>query len=160
MVFIDILVLIALCWFGFKGFKNGLIYELASILALILGCWIAYHFSDLVATLVTGTKLIKPVAFILTFAIVVFLIHMVGRLVEKIIKLVIPDVINNIFGLLFGVCKVLAVTSVILFIIQDIDKKEILLTKEAKEKSIAYQYAEPIIPNALNWDAEPQTEQE
>lgn len=84
---------------------------------------------------------------------------MAGRLVEKIIKLVIPDVINNIFGLLFGVCKVLAVTSVILFIIQDIDKKEILLTKETKEKSIAYQYAEPIIPNALNWESGPQTEQ-
>lgn len=160
MVFIDILVLIALCWFGFKGFKNGLIYELASILALILGCWIAYHFSDFVATLITGTKLIKPVAFILTFVIVVFLVHIAGRLVEKIVKLVIPDIINNIFGLLFGVCKVLAITSVVLFIIQDIDKKEILLSKEIKEKSIAYQYAEPIIPNALNWGTEPQTEPE
>ena len=27
--FIDIIILIFLCWFGYRGFKNGLIFELA-----------------------------------------------------------------------------------------------------------------------------------
>lgn len=153
MTLIDILFLIALGWFGFHGFKNGLIYEVASVLALILGCWIAYHFSDAVALMLTGTAMAKPIAMIFTFVVVLLVIRFAGRLLSKIVKLVIPDSIDHIFGLLFGACKVLIAGSVILFILQDIDKRELLIKKETKEKSFTYQYIEPIIPHAMSWQA-------
>lgn len=153
MNFIDILLLIALCWFGFRGFKNGFIYELFSILALVLGCWIAFRFSNDITRLITDAPLAQPVSLLITFALVVFLTRLAGNLFSKIIKLSISNAIDHIFGLLFGVCKVLAVSSVVLFIIQDLDTSEILFTKEIKEKSIAFQYAEPIVPHALGWDA-------
>ncbi len=149
---IDIMLLIALFWYGVSGFKNGLIYELISILALVLGCWMAYHFSDGIATLITGTQLIRPIAMILTFTIVMVLVNMAGKVVHKIIKFAIPDVVDRLFGLLFGIVKVLVVSSVIFYILQDIDPREILLKKETKEQSFAYKYTEPIVPHALGWD--------
>ncbi len=152
MTFIDILLLIALCWYGFRGCKNGLIYELSSIAALVLGCWCAYRFSDCVAAFLPEIPLAKPIALILTFTAVVLLVHLVGQLFAKIIKLAIPCAIDHLFGLLFGIGKVLVVSSIIFYIIQDLDRNEILFKKETKEKSITYQYIEPIIPNALDWD--------
>jgi len=151
MVFIDVIVLIFLCWFGFKGFKNGLIYEIASILALILGCWAANRFSDGIALMITDSVLAKPIAFVLIFVVVLLLVHFAGILTSKIVKLVIPDIIDHIFGLLFGVCKVLVVFSVIFYTFQMLDKREILFKKELKEKSIAFQYIEPIVPHAMHW---------
>lgn len=152
MTFLDFLVLIPLCWFGFKGFKNGLIYEITSIVAIILGIWLAYRFSDLLAAMLTSVTFAKPVAFTIIFVAVLLLVHLVGKMMTKIIKLVIPGSIDHIFGLLFGICKVLMVFSVIFYTIQDIDKHEILLKKETKENSITYQYVEPIVPHALNWE--------
>ena len=130
MLFIDIIVLALLGWFGFKGFKNGLIYEIASILALILGCWAAKQFSEGVALMITGTKLAKPIAFVFIFFVVLLLVHLAGRLGSKVVKLVIPESVDRIFGMLFGCCKVLVVCSVLFYAFQMLDQKEILLKKE------------------------------
>ena len=154
MLFIDIIVLALLGWFGFKGFKNGLIYEIASILALILGCWAAKQFSEGVALMITGTRLAKPIAFVFIFVVVLLLVHLAGRVGSKIVKLVIPEAVDRIVGMLFGCCKVLIVCSVLFYGLQMLDQREILLKKEFKEKSIAYQYIEPIVPHALHWHEE------
>ncbi len=45
MNWLDIVLAIPLLWFTYKGFRNGLIIELASLAALILGIFIALHFS-------------------------------------------------------------------------------------------------------------------
>jgi len=45
MNYIDIIILAVLAWALFRGFKNGLFIEIASIAALILGIWGAIRFS-------------------------------------------------------------------------------------------------------------------
>ena len=45
MNWLDIVLAIPLLWFMYKGFRNGLIIELASLAALILGIYVALHFS-------------------------------------------------------------------------------------------------------------------
>ena len=152
MVLLDYIVLIPLCWFAFMGFKRGLIYELTSILVLVLGVWASYRFSDTVALLLPNIPFAKQIAFTLTFFITLFLVHLAGKLMCKIVKLVIPGIIDHIFGLLFGAGKVMLIFSVLFYLINMVDKHEIILKKETKEKSIAYQYVEPIVPHALNWE--------
>jgi len=46
MNFIDIFVAALLLWFGYKGFKKGLVFELVSIVALSLGIYGGLKFSD------------------------------------------------------------------------------------------------------------------
>ena len=79
MVLLDYIVLIPLCWFAFMGFKRGLIYELTSILALVLGVWASYRFSDTVALLLPNIPFAKQIAFTLTFFITLFLVHLAGK---------------------------------------------------------------------------------
>ena len=45
MNWLDIVLAIPLLWFLYRGFRNGLIIELASLAALILGIYAALHFS-------------------------------------------------------------------------------------------------------------------
>ena len=96
MNLIDILVLIPLCWYGFRGFKNGLIYEIVSIAAIVLGVWFAYRFSDWLSVMLTDVPLAKPIAFSLIFVSVLLLVHLAGKLVTKIVKLVIPGIIDSL----------------------------------------------------------------
>ncbi len=49
MNYIDLIIAIPLVWGVFVGFKNGLIIEVASLAALLLGIFGAIHFSDLTA---------------------------------------------------------------------------------------------------------------
>lgn len=152
MTVLDYIVLIPLGWFAFLGFRKGLIYELTSILALVLGVWVAYRFSDTLALWLPNMPFAKQISFALTFFIVLFLVHLAGKLMCKIVKLVIPGAVDRIFGLLFGAGKVILVCSVLFYLIDMIDPKEIIIKKETKEKSLVYEYIEPIIPHALEWD--------
>jgi len=151
MVFLDFLVLIPLCWYGYLGFRHGLIYEIFSLLALILGCWISNRFSETVAIWLGAPLLSRSISFVLLFVGTLILVHIIGRAVQKAVKLAIPSFIDKMFGLLFGVTKVLFISSVILFYIQAIDKYEIIIKKETKENSRVYQYVEPIVPHAMQW---------
>ncbi len=51
MNYIDIILLILLAWGLISGLKNGLVHEVASLAALILGVVGAIHFSDFTSDL-------------------------------------------------------------------------------------------------------------
>ena len=104
---LDIIILIPLLWAAFKGFKNGLVKEIFSLIALILGIYITYSFSDYVAMKLPNLPAIGIIAFIITFVSVVIAIHFVGILFEKIVKIMVPNFVNRLAGICFGVIKVL-----------------------------------------------------
>jgi membrane protein required for colicin V production len=148
---LDILLLIPALWFGYKGFTHGLIRELASLAALILGIYAAFVFTDLVEKWISNPNIPKEVYFAITFLIVLIAVYLLGRLVEKIIKLVIPEFVNNILGALFGVAKVIVIFSAVIYFIHSIDSKQVILTERATEKSFTYKYVEPVVPILKGW---------
>lgn len=151
MTWIDIVFLIPAAWFGYRGLKNGLVYELASVLALILGVWATVRFSGVLATKLGDSQTYKVIAFVLIFVAVLVAVHFAGQVVEKFIKLLIPGAVNNIVGLLFGVFKVMIVFSVIFMFVAKVDKKEVIIKPDTKEKSFSYKYIEPVAPFLSDW---------
>ncbi|MDR2979758.1 MAG: CvpA family protein [Bacteroidales bacterium] len=151
---LDIAILVPLAWFAFIGLKNGLIRELVSMVALILGIFITMKFSDVVAGWLGNVQHVKTIAFFLTFIITLIGVHLIGKLFENIWKTVIPAFINHLFGLLFGAGKVLIVISVLLSFIKIIDHKSIILTPAAQSSSLLYPYVEPIFPHCKAWVTE------
>lgn len=146
MNYIDFLLLIPIAWFAYKGFNNGLIRELASIIALVAGLYASFKFSDWVAIWINNDKIPHEIYFAITFFGVLVLVFMAGRMVEKVVKLIIPEFVNNLAGALFGAAKVMIIFSALIFFINSIDTKEVLIKPEAKAKSILYPYTEPIVP--------------
>lgn len=149
MNYIDIILVIPIIWFAYQGFKRGLIIELASLLALILGIYAALYFSHYAANFLTNslgmdTEYLPVISFILTFIVVVVLVHLVGKILEKLINLVALGFLNKTTGALFGILKAAVLLSIIILIINHFNDK--FISKEKKDGSYLYAPIEGIAP--------------
>ena len=102
--------------FGFiRGYSKGLIIELSSIIALILGIYGSIKFSDFTYSffLKNFPKLIESIdenylkmaSFVFTFLLIIVLISIIGKLITKLLKMVFLGFINKILGGFFGSFK-------------------------------------------------------
>lgn len=141
MNFIDIFIAIILIWFGYKGFKKGLVFELVSIVALILGVYGGLKFSDTTAEYLDSyvdSEYLNVASFTVTFLVILLLVFAAGKVVEKIINMVALKMINKLLGAFFGVLKMVLVLGVVITIIESYDSKMNFIPKETKENSILY----------------------
>lgn len=151
MNWIDIIVLIPLCWFAYKGLKNGFLQELISLCALFLGVFISFKFSDLVVHWITGTTFAKPVSFIICFLVIILLVNLLGGVLKRTLKPVFSEFIDKFLGIIFGILKVVVAFTAIFFFVDNIDKNSVFIKKETKENSIAYRTISPIMPFITQW---------
>ena len=151
MNWIDILVLIPLCWYAYRGFRNGFLMEIVSLAALFLGLFVSYKFSDLIALWITGTTLAKPISFSLCFILTIVLVNLLGRILKRVLKPVLSEFLDKALGILFGILKVVLVAGVLFYFIDTVDKKEIVFKHEVKEASIAYKHLSPVMSHILEW---------
>lgn len=139
---IDFIILITIVWFGFKGIKKGLIYEVFSILAFLIGAWGALAFSKITEKFLhVQSEIMQILAWGITFFVIVALVFIIGKIVKSGISLIIPEIIDKIAGLLFGGLKVLFVFGIIFYYISSIDVNEKVITPEVKEKVIMFKPA-------------------
>lgn len=144
MNFIDILIIIPLCYAGWKGFKHGFVIELFTLLAILVGIYAGIHFSDFVAAWLKETfgwdsPYLPVVAFTITFLGVGAMIYFGGKLVEKMIKVVHLTPINKAFGIVFAVLKMLYILSVLLVLIESYDEKGDFFPEKTKQSSLLYE---------------------
>jgi membrane protein required for colicin V production len=155
MGILDIVFIIPIVWLAYIGFKKGLIVELSTLVALILGVFVSLHFSDITAELLTDlfdlkTKYLKLISFILTFILVVIAVNLIGKLIERFINMVSLSFLNKSAGGVFGVLKAVVFLSLIVFFIEKVDKEKVILSTELTQKSIFYTYIQPIAPTMIN----------
>lgn len=148
---LDYILLVPLLWAVFKGFKNGLIKEVFSLLALILGIFITYKFSYFVEEKLDGMFAAHYIAFVITFFAVLIGVHFVGVLVEKVIKLAVPNFLNRLLGICFGIAKWLFICSILLIMLKTIDTKQKILTPKLTENSLFYPYVEKSTHFIAHW---------
>ncbi|HAH22191.1 MAG TPA: colicin V production protein [Prolixibacteraceae bacterium] len=151
MNYIDLVLSILLFLAAIQGFRKGLIVELASLAALILGIWGGIKFSDLVADFITKhtgyhSEHLGTIAFFLTFITIVILIHLMGRMLDTIVKAVFLGFLNRLAGIIFGVLKTAIILSILLLFFDDMDENVHLLPAKQKEESKMYVPMKQIVP--------------
>ncbi len=151
MNLLDIILLVPLLWLGYRGFRKGLVIELASLAALILGIYASIHFSWFAADLLDQWLNIEPeymtiVSFIVTFIVVVVLVYTLGRIIEKMVDMVALGFLNKLLGTVFGLLKAVLFLSVILLLISSFDQNEKLITPKMKSESRLYKPIASVIP--------------
>ncbi len=104
---------------GFKGFRKGVIVELTSLLALVLGIYGAIHFSGYVAEQLTSyidwdKRYVDLASFGLTSVGIIFGVSLLGKMLTSLAKLVMLNGVNRMLGLLFGGLKLAVFSGVIL----------------------------------------------
>jgi membrane protein required for colicin V production len=150
MNYIDLIIALFLAWFAYKGFTKGLIIELASLAALVLGIYAALYFSDitadfLVTYLKVGKKYLSLIAFVLTFILVVIGVVTLGRILEKFIDILLLGFLNKLAGAVFGVLKGMLILSLLLMLMNYIGAGN-LLDKKTRESSLFYETVESVAP--------------
>jgi len=140
MNWIDFVIIILLVFGLARGYINGFIKELASLLALIVGVWGAIKFSTWTAERLsdyfdmTG-KYVGILAFLVTFIIIVVIIHFIGLLIDKLTDKLSLGFLNSLLGMIFGIFKSALFLSVIFVVLNAIDAKHPFLPKETIAKS-------------------------
>ncbi len=147
MNFLDIIIIVPVLYVGYKGFKNGLIIELFTLLALLVGIYVGIHFSDLTANWLKNSfgfnsPYMPVIAFTITFLGVGAAIYFGGKVVEKMIKVVQLSTVNKFLGMIFGSLKALYFISVVLVLVESYDEKGHFFPEDSKQSSILY---EPVL---------------
>ena len=104
---------------GFKGFRKGVIVELTSLLALVLGIYGAILFSGFVAEHLTSyidfdKRYVDLASFGLTSVGIIFGVSILGKMLTSLAKLVMLNGVNRMLGLLFGGLKLAVFSGVVL----------------------------------------------
>jgi membrane protein required for colicin V production len=151
MNWIDIAIVVILILSMVMGFINGLVKEVASLAALILGIWGAIRFSSFTAEKLydyfdmTG-QYVGIIAFLITFGIIVVIIHFIGIVADKIVDAISLGFVNRLLGIAFGLLKSVLIMSVFFVVLNAIDTRKPFLPRERIEESMFYNSISDIAP--------------
>jgi len=151
MNWLDIVLAIPLLWFTYKGFRNGFIIELASLAALILGIFVALHFSFYAEDYLRDNFEIAEnylyiISFAITFIIVAVLVYLVGKIIHKLVSIIALGFLNRLVGGIFGLLKTALVLSVILYFLNGFDTDSSIIKPEVKSDSYLYDPIQSLVP--------------
>jgi membrane protein required for colicin V production len=151
MNYIDAIIIIILGLALIRGFINGFVKEAASLAALVLGIWGAIKFSSFTAAKLydyfdLSGKYVGIISFIITFAIIVVIIHFIGVILDKVVEAASLGFINRLLGIVFGFFKSVLIMSVVFVVLNAIEARKPFLPKDKIEQSMFYNTISDIAP--------------
>lgn len=142
----DLIILIPLLVGAYKGFRDGLIIEVFSLLALILGIIGGFKLLHVVMEFMQeewgfeGTWL-PFIAFLLIFIGIILLTNIAGKALSKLINITALGVFDKLGGAVLAVFKYALGLSVLIWIL---DKMDVDLPAGWISDSVVYPYLEPL----------------
>ncbi|HSL85556.1 MAG TPA: CvpA family protein [Bacteroidales bacterium] len=151
MNYIDFIIIIILVFGILRGYTDGLVIEVASLAALILGIWGAIRFSAFTAGKLyewfdMSGDYVGIIAFVITFLIIVVAIHFVGVIADRFVCALSLGFLNRLLGMCFGFVKTALILSVIFVVMNAIDVKRHFLPRSKIEQSKFYNPIADIAP--------------
>lgn len=160
MGLLDIILGVLLAFALYKGIRNGLFIELASLISLIVGIYVAIKFSSFMKGFLSGfvhwnPNTIQVVAFVLTFMLVVIGISILAKILTQVNDLAFLGWLNKLGGGLFRVLKTVLIVSIVFTVFEKINYHNFLAKKETLDNSLFYnpiqKTAGYIFPSIKNW---------
>jgi membrane protein required for colicin V production len=160
MSFIDIIFAAFLAYALYKGIKNGLFVELASLVALLAGIFVALKFSDFTKSIIENNvswnpKYIALIAFALTFIAVVAGIHLLAKVLTKIADFAFLGWINKLAGAVFSMLKTILALSIVILLFEKININNMIAKQETLDDSMFYnpikKVSEFVYPQIEEW---------
>ena len=153
MSWLDILILLPLLIGLVRGLMKGLIVEISSIAAIILGFfgakyWSAAFASWLMQQFNWSETACIVVAYALLFAGIALGLNIVARLLSKLFQKIQLGWINRLFGGLFGIAKWGIVIVALVLCVHNLDKQFQFIQPELREKSVVYTTLTPYAEKA------------
>jgi membrane protein required for colicin V production len=144
MGILDIVLGLLLIYGLYKGLKNGLFVEIASIIALVAGLYGAIHFSYIAGDYLSknmewNERYINIASFIITFIIIVLVVQLAGKFLTKIADFAMLGLLNKLAGAIFGALKVAVILGALLVFFERANSSVNLVKSETLEESTLYE---------------------
>lgn len=148
---IDIIFAVLLVLAIFRGYRQGLIIGLFSLVAVIIGLAAAMKLSVVAATWIgkevnVAEKWLPLVSFIVVFIVVVLLIRLGAKAIESMVEVVMLGWLNKLAGMLLYAVIFTLIFSVLLFYAEQMQ----LLQPATIKSSVTYEYIQPWGPKVIN----------
>ena len=143
MSYIDIILLLFLLYGAYKGFREGFIIEVATLLGLFLGVYVSIKYSSYTEDILTvffnlSTKYISYIALAITFIVVIVAVYVLGKILTKFVDILSLGLINKMLGTVLGVVKYFVIVGVLLLIVDALNSKFQFLSEETLSNSQLY----------------------
>lgn len=141
---LDIILLVCFVPAIVRGIQRGFIAQVVSLVSVILGIWLAFHFSEMVCEWLRqyfpnlSETVLSIAGFVLILVVVALLLHLVGKLIMKIFKAVDLGWLNWILGLIFSLLKAALIIGLVLVLFDTINLKFSLVKPETLDQSVLY----------------------
>ncbi|MDR2848914.1 MAG: CvpA family protein [Bacteroidales bacterium] len=136
---IDAVILLCLVWGFVKGFRKGLVMQIFSIIAVILGIWGGFNLVGQVEPYLSqymSRLACSFVSFAIVFLCMMLLVILSGKLVTKLLDVIALGLINRLLGACFGLLVNALFLSVLIIFINKFNKQIHFLS----DKTIAQTY--------------------
>ena len=148
---IDVIFILVLILAIFKGLSKGLILGIFSFLAIIIGLAAALKLSVVVAnylqgSVVTATKWLPLLSFMLVLIVVILLVGLAGRLIKNALQFVMLGWLDSLCGMILYIALYTIIFSIFLFYAS----KLILILPEVIAGSRTYPYIAPWGPKVID----------
>ncbi|HAJ99277.1 MAG TPA: hypothetical protein DCM62_04560 [Bacteroidales bacterium] len=161
MNLIDIFILLCVIFGAYKGFKRGFLVEVAILIGLVFGIFLAAIGTDVLARILSGLVnwnlvLLRIIAFLTIFVIVMVIIIFVAKIIGHALKAVHLNLVNRIAGVVAGAAKMGLILSVLMIFVNSLNPTITILTDQAREGSLFLTFIESLIWFVIpEWDIMP-----
>ena len=150
MNYIDIILILPIVWGAFRGFKRGFLVEIATLVGLIAGIFLAVIGTDILARVLGGLVSwnLMPVqffSFMIIFVLVMVAITVLAKVIGHALRAVHLNLINRIAGLLAGAAKWAFVLSILMIFVNYLNPHITILSERAREGSLFLEFIEGLI---------------
>ena len=148
---LDIIIAVILILAIIKGYRQGLIVALFSVLAFIVGLAAAIKLSVVVAGYIGNAvkisdKWLPIISFAVVFLIVVLLVRVGAKFLQKSVELAMLGWLNTIGGILLYAGLYIFIFSILIFYADQLG----FIKSETKNESVAYAYVQPWGPKLMD----------
>lgn len=154
MNILDLIILIPLAWGGFKGFSRGFVQEIAQFAGLFIAVFAGLYLSDWVASAIinlfgAGPEQTKLISFVIAFVGALILVFLISKAVSRLVESLNLGLVNRLVGAVLGASKYILIISILINMIDTVDKKLPSSKDDVRSKSLLYEPMGKIVPAVL-----------
>lgn len=136
MIVFDLLVLAALLFSMFKGYKNGILKEIAGILGFYIGVYVAVKFGPIINEMLGITSVSsKMLTLVVLFIVILIGVNITVKLGSKFLDLSKIGPLNNTFGASFAGLRTFLMLGFFFSLFLKANEKVSILTPEQVNSS-------------------------
>jgi len=155
MSILDLFIIIPIVLGFVFGLFKGLIRELFSLAAIVLGIFGARLFEPQVTKFLLSAfdmqvGVAQAVSYLILFIAIVVLLLVVAKILDKLFSAIALGGLNKFLGALFGALKMALIVSVLLNVFDTLDQQYGFVKEETKNNSLTYENMLNFAPKLWN----------